>query len=331
MPGFLKPVTIAGGGLAGLALGIGLRRRGVEVSLHEAGVYPRHRVCGEFVSGVNDGVLQKLGIAPHFHDATRLSSARWFDARGPVASLKVEAMGISRRTLDDRLQRDFREAGGILHQNSRAVPGAGTVWAAGRAKTRGKWIGLKCHARGIELSGDLEMHIGKNGYAGLARIENGTINICGLFRTQTAAGGRTAMEKHLRSGGLDLLADRIEAADIGPESRCGVAGFDFGRQHCPEFSIGDAARMIPPFTGNGMSMALESAACALDPLLEYAAGRVSWREAMATSDHLQNSLFRRRMAAAVVMQKLLSSMPGLVCRLARAGCVPCGFLLQLVR
>jgi len=175
------------------------------------------------------------------------------------------------------------------------------------------------------------MHIGKNGYAGLARVENGAINICGLFRIQTAAGGKNALEKHLRAGGLDHLVDRIEAADIDPDSRCGVAGFDFGRQQCPEFSVGDAARMIPPFTGNGMSMALESAACALGPLLEFAAGRVSWREAMSTSDHLQNSLFRRRMVAAAAMQRVLASMPGLVCNLARAGCVPCEFLLQLVR
>lgn len=331
MPGFLNAVTIAGGGLAGLALGVGLRRRGVEVALHEAGVYPRHRVCGEFVSGVNDGVLQKLGVAQHFHDAARLSSARWFDARGPVASLKVGAMGISRRTLDDRLQRDFQEAGGVLHKNSRVLPGTGTVWAAGRVKTRGKWIGLKFHARGIDFPGDLEMHIGKNGYAGLARIENGAVNVCGLFRTQTAAGGKHALENHLRSGGLGHLADRIEAADIDPDSRCGVAGFDFGRQRCPDFSIGDAARMIPPFTGNGMSMALESAACALDPLLEFAAGKISWHEAMATSDQLQNLLFRRRMVTAAVMQRVLTSMPGLICSLARAGCVPCGLLLQLVR
>jgi 2-polyprenyl-6-methoxyphenol hydroxylase-like FAD-dependent oxidoreductase len=44
-----KPITIVGGGLAGLTLGIGLRRRGVPTTLWEAGHYPRHRVCGEFI------------------------------------------------------------------------------------------------------------------------------------------------------------------------------------------------------------------------------------------------------------------------------------------
>ena len=44
-----RPVRIAGGGLAGLSLGVALARRGVEVEVQEALAYPRHRVCGEFV------------------------------------------------------------------------------------------------------------------------------------------------------------------------------------------------------------------------------------------------------------------------------------------
>ena len=47
----MKPVTIVGGGLAGLTLGIALRENSVPVHIYEAGTYPRHRVCGEFISG----------------------------------------------------------------------------------------------------------------------------------------------------------------------------------------------------------------------------------------------------------------------------------------
>ena len=42
----MKAVTIIGGGLSGLCLGIGLRQRGVPVRIIEAGTYPRHKVCG---------------------------------------------------------------------------------------------------------------------------------------------------------------------------------------------------------------------------------------------------------------------------------------------
>ena len=58
-----NPITIAGGGLAGLSLGIALQSRGVHVTIHEASTYPRHRVCGEFISGVSEETLGTLGIA----------------------------------------------------------------------------------------------------------------------------------------------------------------------------------------------------------------------------------------------------------------------------
>ena len=42
----MRQITIAGGGLAGLSLGVALRRADVPVVLHEAGRYPRHRATG---------------------------------------------------------------------------------------------------------------------------------------------------------------------------------------------------------------------------------------------------------------------------------------------
>jgi len=48
-----RSVEVVGGGLAGLSLGLALRRRGVPVTVWEAGHYPRHRVCGEFITGLD--------------------------------------------------------------------------------------------------------------------------------------------------------------------------------------------------------------------------------------------------------------------------------------
>lgn len=329
------PITIAGGGLAGLSLGIALRRHGLDVTLHEASTYPRHRVCGEFISGVTDDTLRRLGIGSTLADAVTLTTASWSDAAGPLGSMQVAGYGISRWLLDEKLRQTFTGLGGQLVTGSRIEPGPGIVWAAGRPKRLGSWLGLKFHVRNLVLTHDLEMHMGATGYLGLARIENGLVNVCGLFRAHSPpkAKGPALLIAHLRAGGLQKLADRLDAADIDASSFCGVAGFRLGSQPGPPFSIGDSACMIPPFTGNGMSMAFESAECALQPALDYACGRQSWDQAAAALKKAHQQRFRRRLTIAGLLHSLLTTRFGmrLTTSLARRRAVPYNLLLQLVR
>ena len=65
----MKRISIVGGGLAGLSLGVALRRHGIPVILFEAGSYPRHRVCGEFISGLSKATLNTLGLQDLLHGA----------------------------------------------------------------------------------------------------------------------------------------------------------------------------------------------------------------------------------------------------------------------
>ena len=58
----MKNVTIVGGGIAGLSAGIALRQRGVPVTVIESKEYPRHKVCGEFISGRGLEILARIGI-----------------------------------------------------------------------------------------------------------------------------------------------------------------------------------------------------------------------------------------------------------------------------
>lgn len=330
-------MTIAGGGLAGLALGLGLRRRGVPVVLHEASHYPRHRVCGEFISGVGEATLEALDLVEPLADARRHWAVSWHRGGRRLLDreLPAAALGISRRRLDERLAARLRQVGGEVVEGSRRSrkPAVGTVWAAGRRPVRSGWIGLKCHLRDFPMESGLEMHLGTNGYVGLTPVEDGRVNACGLFRVDRGrkGAGSELMLEYLRCGGLGALAERMVVRDEA--SFLGVAGFQLGWQATPGMAIGDAAGMIPPFTGNGMSMALESAELALEPLADWSAGRLEWAAASAEVRRRARRRFRRRVSNALVIHRVLLHDLGqrLLEWTAVRGLLPFRPLLALVR
>jgi flavin-dependent dehydrogenase len=310
-------VTIIGGGLAGLSLGIALRRRGGQVAVHEAGVYPRHRVCGEFLSGVSQATLNSLGIADLFKDAKRHASTAWFFRERKILSAQLPAgLGISRFALDQRLALQFQELGGILSERSRLKPRReeGVVWCAGRTPAKGHWIGLKCHVSRLNLHADLEMHLASNGYVGLARVEQEKVNVCGLFRLEPrlSSKGVETLKRYLEAGGLDALAARIFSAQVDTESFLGVAGFHLGRQpQCGGMpTLGDAWGMIPPFTGNGMSMAFESAGIASEPLHAWQTGGEDWGRSLGRVRGQLATRFARRMFWARAVHPFLTTDAG---------------------
>jgi flavin-dependent dehydrogenase len=335
-----KVVSIGGGGLAGLSLGIALRQTRTPVILHEAGIYPRHRVCGEFISGVSPATLETLGIADLVQDAKRHGSSAWYFRDRKVYSTRLpSALGISRLTLDERLAVRFRELDGILKVSSRLKEksGAGIVWCVGRKPMRGRWIGLKCHVAGLDLSADLEMHLAANGYIGLASIGDGKVNVCGLFRLEPKLGGKgiRTLERYLHAGRLEGIASRIFSADVDEGSFLGVAGFCLGRPPTDSDSIltlGDAWGMIPPFTGNGMSMAFESAAIALEPLRNWQCGRETWEQALSRIQQTLAQRFARRMFWARMMHPFLTTATGqaFFTMVSRAGLLPFKACVQAV-
>ena len=336
-----KRITIAGGGLAGLSLAIALRGRGVPVTVLEAGSYPRHRVCGEFISGVTTETLEYLGIRDLFDDARQHHSICWHEGGGVMHHdhLPEPALGISRFMLDERLRRRLDELGGELKTGTRArpVPEEGLVWAAGRRPRKGRWIGLKGHFRGLPMTADLDMHSGSNGYLGLAAVEDGWVNACGLFRLdrRLEAEGRDLLPAYLEAGGNRELAGLLRRAEWRPESFCAVAGFELGRQEAVPglLCLGDAESMIPPFTGNGMSMAFQSAETACGPLTSWAAGELAWQAAANQCRKLLARRFRRRLAVAQVFHRVLLDASGrsLLHTLSSARLLPFRPMLSLVR
>src|SRR6185312_4975468 len=173
-----RTITIIGGGLAGLTLGIGLRQRGIPATIFEASHYPRHRVCGEFISGNGPAVLERLDLLPLLERAgvIRVHSAQFISGanHSPVRQLSAPALGLSRYLLDATLADEFQRLGGELHSSSRRQEndfGEATIRASGRraqsTENGWRWFGLKAHARNVNLSADLEMHISANDYIGV--------------------------------------------------------------------------------------------------------------------------------------------------------------------
>ena len=74
------------------------------------------------------------------------------------------------------------------------------------------------------------MHLASNGYVGLCRVEEGKVNVCGLFRLDSKLSGKGAqtLERYMRAGGLDGLAARVFSANVDLKSFLGVAGISFG-------------------------------------------------------------------------------------------------------
>jgi flavin-dependent dehydrogenase len=318
-------ITIIGGGLAGLTLGIGLRQQGVAVSLQEAGSLPRHRVCGEFICGKGAATLTAMGLESLMADAVVHNQVRWYlrDRQLFQQKLPSPAIGISRYVLDQRLADFFIRKGGQLNCNQRLsleagiTHGEGKVFCNGRQRATGKprWLGMKLHLKSSPHAHakGLSVYLGDGCYVGLSAIENGQLNLCGLFRLRPGIqGGKLQRLLHyLDASGLHALRRILEESELDESSFCAVTALDFSPPSLVpgRLTLGDQMGMIAPFTGNGMSIALESARMAIAPLVDYAYQRCNWNEA---ADRIQQGLgqrFSMRMNVARWLHPLLLNSP----------------------
>ncbi len=295
-----RTVEIIGGGLAGLGLALGLRRVGVPVVLIEAGEYPRHRVCGEFITSLDPLTIDALGLEPLLKDSLNAGSVTWF--KGPERKLSQRlpkpARCLSRFHMDESMARALVEQGGELklRQRTPTVPAEGRVLTTGRRPaTRSPYLGIKTHFTHLKLQDDLELHLGDHAYVGLTQVENGRVNVCGLFRRDSAdaikVSKQSILDTQLRTSGLDHLANRLTDAQLDPASLCTVAGLDYETipQRDEGLQLGDQFGLIPPFTGNGMTVALQSARLAVAPLRRWSCGVIDWT---AATTEIHQSLHR---------------------------------------
>lgn len=334
----MRGVEIIGGGLAGLGLGMALRKDSVPVVILEVGHYPRHRVCGEFITSLDMTTQRALGLETILRRARQATRVSWCeDGQADIQHRMPEpALCLSRHVLDEAMAARFVDLGGDLRTGVRGdiSPQAGRVLACGRRPDPSSpWVGVKEHFRDLDLRDELEVHFGRAGYIGLVRVEEDTVNVCGLLQ-RGSADFTAPLAAIARDAGWAGLSQRLARAQPVAASRCAVAGmsYDTFRAEQGVLSLGDRASVVPPFTGHGMTIALQSAAVAAPIMVRWARGHTDWSSAVRAVSLAQERRFGRRLRVARLLHPWLlqDRTRGWARKLHRRGLLPVGWLYRML-
>lgn len=115
----IRNALIAGAGPAGTSLAIRLAGLGVDVTLIDRDRFPRHKLCGEFISPECFTLFDELGVrrAVELLGGSHIRQTCFYSASGSIASVPTDwlgggpALGLSRAALDNALLERAREAG----------------------------------------------------------------------------------------------------------------------------------------------------------------------------------------------------------------------------
>jgi flavin-dependent dehydrogenase len=182
-------------------------------------------------------------------------------------------------------------------------------------------FGFKRHYRATGDDETIELHAFQRGYLGVSNVEGGVTNICGLVHEQRISGLKGRWDAF--TGQLAAESDELRELFATHEPVRDFLTSDpviFTPKEPAEdgiYLLGDAAGMIDPLTGNGMSMALQSALIAAAHLPEALSGAATAekRYAAAYRSAFASRLWWSRAAAALLerpaMLKQLLRMPAL--------------------
>lgn len=303
---------VVGAGPAGSMAARQLARAGARVLLVDQKAFPRGKVCGACLNGQALSVLDAVGLGSLVMRLGGIALEGFdlrLDGRTARLALPAGA-ALSRVRFDAALVDAAQEAGARFLPETRAFVGAADadrrrvrliqpgreataaarvvlvasglgssslkdVPAARAEVVAGSRVGAGCVVAGfpdLYRERTLFMAVGRHGYVGLVRVEDGSLNVAAAFDggfVRSSGRPGCAAAAVLAEAGFPAIAG-LDAADWQGTARLTRRARPLAAERL--FLLGDAAGYVEPFTGEGMGWAL-TAAYAVTPLALAAIGR----------------------------------------------------------
>jgi flavin-dependent dehydrogenase len=324
-------VIIVGGGLAGLTSALHLSKFGTSVLLIEKNTYPKHKVCGEYISNEVLPYYKSLGFDPFEYGAKKISTFHLSSpkSRSVETQLPLGGFGISRYEIDLILSEKCKESGvKIVHESVESIDfkddqfqvklkdkttflGKVCIGAYGKRsnidvklnrdfiKNKSPHLAVKVHMKGEFPENKVGLHNFKGGYCGVSMVETGNLNVCYIADFES-------FKKHKDLNDFQekvvyknkFLKEVFTNGELVFEKPITISQISFSDKKTVDHHIlmcGDTAGMIHPLSGNGMGIAIRSAKIASELIIDYLNGTISSRQGLEdTYCRSWDKTFKRR-------------------------------------
>lgn len=298
-------VIIIGGGLAGLSGAIHLSKQNLNVLVIEKNSYPKHKVCGEYISNEVLPYLNYLDVDVFKLGAKKIDKFQLSTTKGQLisADLPLGGFGISRFCLDEAMANRALENGveilqdtvediqfsndefSVETKNKTIFKAKIVIGAYGKRanldvkldrkfiKTKSPYLAVKTHVKGSFPNDLVALHNFEGGYCGVSKVEDDSINLCYItnFKSFKKYKDIEEFQEKVVFNNAHLKAVFSETTPVF-EKPLTISQISFEDKKPVENHIimcGDTAALIHPLCGNGMSMAIRSAQIASDLIIEF--------------------------------------------------------------
>lgn len=334
-------VIIVGGGLAGLVSAIHLSKKGLNVLLIEKNAYPKHKVCGEYISNEVLPYLQSLDFNPFDFGAKHIKHLTLSTPRGRSIStvLPLGGFSISRYCIDNELAKKAQINGVKLVQttvtniqfaNDEFTVETNTnetflstlvIGSFGKRsnldvkmqrdfiKKPSPFLAVKAHYKGDFPEDAVGLHNFEGGYCGVSKVENNHINICYIADFKSFKKYKNIDDFNERVVKKNtFLKEVFDRSELAFEKPLTISQVSFSSKNPVEHHIlmcGDSAGMIHPLAGNGMSMAIRAAQMVSQLILKYANDEIKSRKELEDKyAKAWNKEFNNRLSLGHIVAKL---------------------------